>query len=707
MARGDVRRRGRAVVVRGAGHALGVRRERRRGQAARLRRALRFPRLPDRDRARGGSLQAPLSIDVHHAGRAVPCARPRSPFRDQTALPHRDGAGRVVHGDERDRQRNRAGAELPRQGRLRVDSLRSLASQRHEGRNRLLDRALDPRRGADGQLARRSLPDARETAHGRHARPRRSGALWRHGGRLRLALPRQSNVGPAVREPGQDDRAGLGRGCERLRQLERVESRFARSRRRARLGIARPQRVPRRGSPPRVARARYLGGVRQVAAGHRLCRGGAGCAFGAGQALEQHGHRGVPSRGNGPARESGHQARSRPRPPVGREGGDGFRGVQAPGCLFPLEPRDPHVGRGDALREGVRRALALRSRRAGQRRQNRVARALAVGYGGELAPRFRDWGFLLAGAPQARRQGPKGRAGAEGRDVDVGDEVVMFEEGKPAHPAPLARGPSSSEEGKRQLQDFPSFLKEGWRPKAAGVVRNRKPDLISRVLALVLCALSLSVGAQSKCLVIDPELQTSYSGGCKDGKAEGSGTARGSAVYVGEFHEGRKHGRGVKTLPCCDRYEGRFADVGKHGSGLYAWGQRSGFAGVRYEGGFANDKRNGYGLYVWASGDSYAGPWKDDAVAGRATPMMIARFRATNEALAAMSKPGLKLCHEATVGSRAKEWAQGEAQSVDQGTRRVSVRVTRIGPTPLVVAGTRAAIGDVVWDDPLNWIPCN
>src|SRR5258706_10381108 len=47
--------------------------------------------------------------------------------------------------------------------------------------------------------------------------------------------------------------------------------------------------------------------------------------------------------------------------------------------------------------------------------------------------------------------------------------------------------------------------------------------------------------AQSKCLVIDPELQTSYSGGCKDGKAEGSGTARGSAVYAGEFHEGRKH----------------------------------------------------------------------------------------------------------------------------------------------------------------------
>jgi hypothetical protein len=283
----------------------------------------------------------------------------------------------------------------------------------------------------------------------------------------------------------------------------------------------------------------------------------------------------------------------------------------------------------------------------------------------------------------------------------------MFEEGKPDHPARSRGRPSSSEEGKRQLQDLPSFLKEGWRPKAAGVVRNRKLDLIRGVLALVLCALSLSAQAQSKCLVLDPELQASYSGGCKDGKAEGPGTAKGSAVYSGEFHEGRKHGRGVKTWSWGDRYEGGFADDAKHGSGLYTWGERSAFAGDRYEGGFANDKRNGYGLYVWASGDSYAGPWKDDTVAGRATPMMIARFRATNESLAAMSKPGVKLCHESTVGAGLKEWSEGETQSVDQATRRVSVRVTRLGPKPLVVAGTRVAAGDVVWDDPLNWIPCN
>jgi len=268
-------------------------------------------------------------------------------------------------------------------------------------------------------------------------------------------------------------------------------------------------------------------------------------------------------------------------------------------------------------------------------------------------------------------------------------------------PAAFGRHPSLRKEGKRPFRSFPSSHEEGRPRERAGW------SGFPFVLALVLCALPLSAQAQSKCLVLDPELQASYSGGCKDGKAEGMGSAKGSAVYVGEFREGKKHGRGVKTWPWGDRYEGEFADDSKHGTGIYAWGARSAFAGDRYEGAFANDKRSGYGIYFWASGDSYAGPWKDDAVAGRATPMMIARFRATNESLAAMSKPGLKLCHESTVGAGLKEWTEGETQSVDQATRRVSVRVTRLGPTPLVVAGTRAAIGDVVWDDPLNWIPCN
>ncbi|HEY6241812.1 MAG TPA: hypothetical protein VIW78_13370 [Burkholderiales bacterium] len=211
----------------------------------------------------------------------------------------------------------------------------------------------------------------------------------------------------------------------------------------------------------------------------------------------------------------------------------------------------------------------------------------------------------------------------------------------------------------------------------------------------------------AKCVVLDPELQNSYSGGCANGKAEGQGNARGSAVYSGEFREGRKHGRGVKTWPWGDRYDGEFADDAKQGNGTYTWGAGSAFAGDRYEGGFAADKRNGYGVYVWSSGDSYAGPWKEDAVAGRATPMMISRFRATNESLAAMAKPGVKLCRESTVGAGSKERTEGETQSVNQSTRQVSIRLTKLVAAPLVVAGTPVTVGETFWDDPLNWTPCN
>lgn len=223
----------------------------------------------------------------------------------------------------------------------------------------------------------------------------------------------------------------------------------------------------------------------------------------------------------------------------------------------------------------------------------------------------------------------------------------------------------------------------------------------------MLCASPAFAQAPAKCVVLDPELQDSYVGGCKDGKAEGMGTAKGTAEYVGEFHAGMKHGRGVKTWPWGDRYEGEFADDTKQGTGIYSWGKGSIFAGDRYEGGFADDKRNGFGVYVWASGGSYAGPWKDDAVSGTPTPMMVSRYRASKASLAAMQKPGVKLCRESSVGFGPSERIEGIAAGVNAVTLQVEVTVERVGATPLAVAGVEVKPGDTVWDDPLNWIPCN
>jgi hypothetical protein len=226
------------------------------------------------------------------------------------------------------------------------------------------------------------------------------------------------------------------------------------------------------------------------------------------------------------------------------------------------------------------------------------------------------------------------------------------------------------------------------------------------VAVLLLAGAPLSARAQPACVVLDTELQGAYEGRCAGGKAEGRGTAKGSATYTGEFHLGMKQGRGVKTWPWGDRYEGEFVEDYKEGWGVYTWGARTLFAGDRYEGGFARDRRNGFGLYTWASGDSYAGPWKDDAVTGLASPMMIARFRATNAAMEGLAKPGTKVCHESSIGVGASSASQAETQEVSMSTRQVRVKITKIGGS-LVVAGVPLAVGDVVWDDPLDWIPCN
>ena len=232
---------------------------------------------------------------------------------------------------------------------------------------------------------------------------------------------------------------------------------------------------------------------------------------------------------------------------------------------------------------------------------------------------------------------------------------------------------------------------------------------LARTLAILAVLLGGTpvVRAQSACAVLDPELQAGYEGGCANGKAEGQGTAKGRSTYVGEFHLGMKHGQGVKTWSRGDRYEGGFVEDNMSGWGIYTWGPGSVFAGERYEGGFAHDKRNGFGLYIWPSGDSYAGPWKDDSLVGRGTPMMIARIRSTTASLEGMAKPGTRLCHESSVGTPPAAWIEAEVQAVNQQARQVSVKLTKLGSMPLKVAGTQLAVGDVVWDDPLNWLPCN
>lgn len=224
-----------------------------------------------------------------------------------------------------------------------------------------------------------------------------------------------------------------------------------------------------------------------------------------------------------------------------------------------------------------------------------------------------------------------------------------------------------------------------------------------RAWIALLLLISLPVYAQQGCKVVDPELQRSYSGPCVNGLAEGEGSASGIAEYRGGFSAGRKHGKGVKTWPNGDRYEGEFSEDRKHGLGVYTWG-RGAWEGERYEGAYVRDQRHGFGVYRWPSGDVYRGPWKDDAIAGPATPMMIARAKFLEEARAAVAVAGTKVCREMAVGIGGREWVRGTV--VDTSAEHVAVRIDDPGAHPHVIGNIDAQRGAVVWDAPTSWTPC-
>lgn len=208
----------------------------------------------------------------------------------------------------------------------------------------------------------------------------------------------------------------------------------------------------------------------------------------------------------------------------------------------------------------------------------------------------------------------------------------------------------------------------------------------------------------AKCVVLDPELQGSYTGACKNGRAEGYGEATGEAEYKGGFRAGRKHGRGAKTWPSGDRYEGDFADDRKEGVGTYTWGPRSAWAGEQYSGGYLDDRRHGFGTYAWPSGDRYAGPWENDVIIGPMTPMMMARARAYAELTAAVGKPGAKVCRDMMVGSVTHDRVRGTVIEVKEGKLRV--RIDDAGRFQHLISNLVIAKGDMVWDALQSWTPC-
>ena len=214
----------------------------------------------------------------------------------------------------------------------------------------------------------------------------------------------------------------------------------------------------------------------------------------------------------------------------------------------------------------------------------------------------------------------------------------------------------------------------------------------------------LDASGQTMCRVLDPDLAGTYQGGCKDGLAEGYGEAQGLAEYRGAFRAGRKHGKGLKIWASGDRYEGAFADDRKEGVGTYAWTRSGLSAGESYSGAYLNDLRHGYGVYEWPSGDRYAGIWANDTITGMPTPMMIARARAKAEALAALGKPGVKVCRALLVGIAVRDLIRGEVTAVE--AERIEVRIDDPGRQPHVIDEQPLVQGMTIRSAAAEWTPC-
>jgi len=82
--------------------------------------------------------------------------------------------------------------------------------------------------------------------------------------------------------------------------------------------------------------------------------------------------------------------------------------------------------------------------------------------------------------------------------------------------------------------------------------------------------------------------------------------------YIGDFFEGRKHGKGkINYFISGETYEGEFKDGFISGFGKYKWRNNESF-----EGPFEDGKINGVGTYKWADGFEYYGNYTNNTKEG-------------------------------------------------------------------------------------------
>jgi hypothetical protein len=169
--------------------------------------------------------------------------------------------------------------------------------------------------------------------------------------------------------------------------------------------------------------------------------------------------------------------------------------------------------------------------------------------------------------------------------------------------------------------------------------------LLARALRLALCGAALIACASNSiaqenpsptpeaappdCKVNDPDIAASYSGECRNGLANGKGTATGRDKYVGEFRDGLEHGKGDYTWPNGFHYVGDWVNGKRTGKGVFTSPN-----GNRYEGDWVNSKYHGQGVLV-SNGTRQEGYFADGKFIGKSAQTANQGNAAQNTAQAA------------------------------------------------------------------------
>ena len=115
---------------------------------------------------------------------------------------------------------------------------------------------------------------------------------------------------------------------------------------------------------------------------------------------------------------------------------------------------------------------------------------------------------------------------------------------------------------------------------------------------LITLSFSLTKVSSQNCKVLKAEINGSYTGECKKGKANGKGKAVGTDSYDGDFVAGLPHGKGTYTWPNGNVFNGEFLNGKKEGKGILVV-KRENLKDSTIEGFWENDKYVGKAGAPW------------------------------------------------------------------------------------------------------------